>query len=311
MSSFIRKVLPIGLSIAAPGVGTALGTALGAGAAWAPTVGNALIGAGIGGIGKGGGLKNALIGGLGAGVGSALSSGLAGNGINSILNSGAGSIADTYGTSGELGGVLNSLKASATQGGGGFAGTSLGKALSSGASAISPTSSGGLSTSNAVSQGLSAYNDYNAADEQEKKLLAAQGRIEDVLSPYTSAGESGLSAIQAGFDPSQITSDAGYQFRLQQGQDALNKALAAQGMSGSGAAIKAASDYSQGQASQAYNDAWNQWYRQNAGLVSAGQGAVGQMGDVYDTMGDVQANALTTKRNTINELLANILRGNA
>lgn len=324
MSKLFKKVLPVAAAFI-PGVGP---------------LASAALGAGLGAIG-GGGLKGALLGGLGGYVGA----GGLGNSIGAATGlTGASLSAATKGLGGAITGASGGLKSALLGGlssgvggyaqGGGFgqaAGTSLdaatgksgmqGPTMGSGTmgavtrnigglnAVTAPNASGGLSSGDLITKGISAYNDYTTTDDAEKKLLAAQGKMESTLSPYLSAGTSGINALQSGFDPSQIESDAGYQFRLQQGQDALEKAIAARGMSGSGAALKALQDYGQGQAAQAYNDAYNQWYQKNAELGNYGQNAARSINDVYGTIGDIQANALVNKRKTINELLANVLRG--
>lgn len=90
---------------------------------------------------------------------------------------------------------------------------------------------------------------------------------------YQAAGQSGLNALQTAlapggsltnqfsFDPSQIANNPDYQFQLQQGTQAVNRAAAAQGTLKSGGTLKALTQYSQGLASneigQAYNQALN------------------------------------------------------
>lgn len=58
------------------------------------------------------------------------------------------------------------------------------------------------------------------------------------------------------FDPSQWLNDPGYSFQLQQGQQALQRAQAAQGVTG-GAALKELDAYSQGVANSYYNQAYS------------------------------------------------------
>lgn len=98
MSKGIKQVaaiaLPIALSFAVPGLGTAIGTGLGlAEGAGAATVGNALLGAGIG-AATGGGIKGAalgaLTGGIGANAGDIASSVLGGTQVGDFLGVPAG-----------------------------------------------------------------------------------------------------------------------------------------------------------------------------------------------------------------------------
>lgn len=60
-----------------------------------------------------------------------------------------------------------------------------------------------------------------------------------------------------------------YQFRLDQGKQALERSASARGLLGSGAALKAANNYAQNTASAEYGD----WYSRLAGLAGQGQQA--------------------------------------
>lgn len=286
MSKSIKKIAgvaaPLALSYFAPGIGTALGASLGATGATASALGGGLIGAGLGAV-SGGGLKGALLGGATGGLGGYLSGGglgaaagtpLGATNINGALQG------PTQGT-----GVLGAVTRNVPSG--------LGSALKS---AVSGTG-GNL---------LSGAQSYMAQSEAEKKLKKGQQAAQAALQPYLSAGTSGINALQAGFDPSSLASDPGYQFRLEQGNKALERSLAAKGMGTSGAALTAAQDYGQGLASQAYNDAFNQWYQKNAGLAGVGQNATGTLVDTYGNLGNIGANAAIGKSNTITGTIAGL-----
>lgn len=86
------------------------------------------------------------------------------------------------------------------------------------------------------------------------------------------------------FSAGDFETDPGYQFRLQQGNQALNRYQAARGMLNSGAALKAAMKFGQGLASDEYQNAYNRWAQQNsdiynrlAGLSGTGQQATNQL----------------------------------
>ena len=92
---FLGKVLsvvaPIALSFIAPGIGTAIGSALGAGTAFAPIVGGAVMGGLTSAISGGNPLVGAVTGGLGAGLGGQLGSTIApgaSEGVQSAIGSG-------------------------------------------------------------------------------------------------------------------------------------------------------------------------------------------------------------------------------
>lgn len=104
--------------------------------------------------------------------------------------------------------------------------------------------------------------------------------------PYLNSGSSALSTLNsdlpsltAGFDPtsaglpstfgytgSDFTQDPGYQFALQQGNQAIQRSAAARGGDVSGGALKALDAYTVGMADQDYGNAYNRalgTYQQN------------------------------------------------
>lgn len=114
------------------------------------------------------------------------------------------------------------------------------------------------------------------------------------LEPWRKQGVTSLSQLAAlmrpgtdmttRFSASDFKTDPGYQFRLQQGNRALDRSQAARGMLNSGAALKAAMKYGQGLASDEYQNAYNRWAQQNsdiynrlAGLAGTGQQATNQL----------------------------------
>lgn len=280
MSKFVKKFLPVALGIAAPGIGSALGMS---------ALASSVVGGALGGIAQGGGLKGALMGGLTGG---------AGNYLGSMLGSTAGSSLNAFTPKGELGNILGDLGSAATKSSGGLT-----TALKAGI--------GNLASGDGIANAASSYMAYDAQDEMKKKLLEAQNQAKGALSPYLAAGRGGIDALLEGFDPSQLETDAGYQFRLSQGQDALEKSLAARGLSSSGAAMKAAQEFGQGTAAQAYNDAFNQWFAKNSGLANYGQNATGTLTDIYGNMGNIGANSTLAKSNILSNALSGVLSGSA
>lgn len=80
------------------------------------------------------------------------------------------------------------------------------------------------------------------------------------------------------FGMSQFQVDPGYMFRLQQGQQALDRSAASRGMLLSGAQIKASNDYNQGMASQEYQNAYNRYNSDQSNLFNrlAAMSGIGQ-----------------------------------
>jgi hypothetical protein len=96
----IGAVLPIALNFIAPGIGTAIGTALGASGTAATMLGSAIIGGASSAISGGDPLKGAVLGGLGAGFGSYV-----GSGIDKALGLGMGEAGRSMLGSGLVGGI--------------------------------------------------------------------------------------------------------------------------------------------------------------------------------------------------------------
>ena len=96
----LGAVLPIALSIFLPGVGTAIGAALGASGIGAAVIGGAVIGGASSALSGGNVLQGALMGGAGAGLG-----GVVGGGVNKAFGLGLGNAGKAVLGSGIIGGV--------------------------------------------------------------------------------------------------------------------------------------------------------------------------------------------------------------
>lgn len=139
---------------------------------------------------------------------------------------------------------------------------------------------GGALASNASSKAANAQVDATkyAADLQAKSsadALALQKQIweqqQESQKPWIGAGTNALAQLMAGtqpggefsqgFDPSKVQMDPGFQFRLAEGQKALERSAAARGGALGGGAMKAitryAQDYSSGEYGNAYSRAFN------------------------------------------------------
>lgn len=136
-----------------------------------------------------------------------------------------------------------------------------------------------------------ALGQKEAAELYGRLLPSAEARF----SPYQSAGQNALAQYLAGiqqsapdlptfsysgdipttnlpqyssygqfqFDPSQLESNPAYQFRLNQGIEALNRGAGASGQLGSGNRLAALMNLGQGMASQEYADEWNRQFAGN------------------------------------------------
>lgn len=129
------------------------------------------------------------------------------------------------------------------------------------------TIGGALINSNAAS---------DAADSQAQsndKAQAENSRQFDVTqanqAPYLAAGKDALGQLQAGigadrptfnFDANGVQMDPGYQFGMKQGEQALDRKVAAGGGRVSGAALKSAAQYGTDYATTGYSSAYNRAY---------------------------------------------------
>ena len=93
-------------------------------------------------------------------------------------------------------------------------------------------------------------------------MVSPENTVQDLSYNYSGSPES------AG----ALATDPGYQFRVQQGNNALTAALASRGMLNSGAALKEAMRMNQGYASDEFQNAYNRL----AGLAGTGQTATQQ-----------------------------------
>jgi hypothetical protein len=112
-------------------------------------------------------------------------------------------------------------------------------------------------------------------------------------------------------DMSGFEESPGYQYRLEQGQDAITNTAATRGGIKSGNVLKALTQYGQEIGSSEYGNYLNQL----AGLSGMGQAAVGQQGSVggsaganigaaYGNYGAARASGIIGQANTINSWLS-------
>jgi len=172
------------------------------------------------------------------------------------------------------------------------------------------------------------------------------------IAPWRDIGVQALQSLQRGlesgqFDPGSFKfnfeADPGYQFRLQEGQKAMDRSAAARGNLLSGGQAKALTQYNQGMASQEYGNAFNRAMQQHsveaarrgdqfnrlATMAGVGQTASQQMqaaGNVYGqqvgqgnlnignayannalNQGNIQANLFGAYGNIANNAMSNAL----
>jgi hypothetical protein len=125
----------------------------------------------------------------------------------------------------------------------------------------------------------------------------AASKFADLLSPYMQGGNQAMGQLTAGIAPggqfnqpftAQMMGQysPAYQFQLQQGQQAAQRAAAAQGLTGSGGTMKALNRYAQdysntafGSAANLYNTQQTNAFNRLSTLASGGQQAAGLAGE--------------------------------
>lgn len=148
--------------------------------------------------------------------------------------------------------------------------------------------------------------------QQLAALREAQAKAVPVYEPYQQFGQQSLNALARGMgltpgagsgafmsEPSlsQLQMDPGYAFRRQQGEQAIQRQMAAGGLGASGSALKAATRFGQDMASQEYGNAYNRFMQNRANQVAmlqgganTGFGAAQGVGNIYMGTGTNLAN---------------------
>lgn len=114
--------------------------------------------------------------------------------------------------------------------------------------------------------------------------LAGQNRLMDLLGLSGNTTAAGYGSASKNFGMSDFNADPGYQFRLDQGNQALERSQAAKGGLLSGGAMKDAMAYNQGQASQEYGNAYNRYQTDRSNILNPLQSLAGQGQTAAGTM---------------------------
>ena len=135
-----------------------------------------------------------------------------------------------------------------------------------------------------------------AAEKASKIQKDMFDQVRGDLNPYRTAGSDALAQLMGKMQPNgffnqtysgqDIYDDPSYQFRVNQGNNAIQGSAAAQGGLLSGATLKALQNYGQESASQEYQNAYNRFnadqtnqYNRLSNLVGIGQNAAAQTGN--------------------------------
>lgn len=173
------------------------------------------------------------------------------------------------------------------------------------------SSFGGMGGVQGIGTLLGAASSMNANDQAQKDLLKAQQQSLGVMQPYLDSGTGANTKLSSflgtnGSPASSadiLASSPGYQFQLQQGNQALDRQQAARGNYFSGAAIKEGQQFGQGLADQTAN----QYYSQLAQQAGQGQNAAGSAGNIFQNAGNAKANANIASSGVLNQTLSSLL----
>lgn len=148
------------------------------------------------------------------------------------------------------------------------------------------TVAGSIFKGNAVSDAANKQSEAAAQSNALQKSMYDQSRSDN--EPYRAAGAGALSqmgdpSFQQSFQASDFQKDPGYDFRMQQGQQALERSAAARGGLNSGGAMRALSRFGQDYASNEYGKAYDRFntdknlrFGRLSSLAGMGQGANAQ-----------------------------------
>lgn len=254
------------------------------------------------GIGAGGtalsslasGLSPELLAALGAGAGTALGAGGAGVTANTL--------AGNLGTSAAASGAGSLLGNAAGSAAGAGAGSTIGSLLTPtnvlGASSLANALTG-INTGNAI--GNSMATQQAAANQSRTDLGNIAQYVQGIQSPYQAAGVKALNLLGDNqaylthqFDATDLAKGLApnYDFMLQQGQMANQRAANVGGGALGGNALQGLNKYTQDYAGNAYNSAFNNYQTQRnniyntlAGIAGLGQTSTGQLTNAAGTYG--------------------------
>lgn len=163
----------------------------------------------------------------------------------------------------------------------------IGLGIAAAAAAAAATASAVGSANAAAAQKSAAEKAMDLQKEQfdarRADALAVYKQQRADQAPWLEAGQDSLGRLRdlvsgRGFDASALASDPGFQFRMAEGQKALERSAAARGGLNSGGAMRSLARYSQGLASDEYERAYGRRYGGLAQLAGLGQSSAQNLG---------------------------------
>ena len=167
---------------------------------------------------------------------------------------------------------------------------------------------GGAAEDAAETQAASADRAAALQNEQFKQTRAdqlpfleagykGQNKLLDLLGLSGNTGAAGYGSAAKNFSMSDFEQDPGYAFRMSEGLKALDRTAASRGGMLSGAALRGATRYGQDMASQEYQNAYNRYQTNRAGILNPLQSLAGQGQTTANTLGTAGQNYATNAGN--------------
>lgn len=175
----------------------------------------------------------------------------------------------------------------------------------------------------------------SAANHATDNQYQMYQQTRDDQAPYRQAGYTALGQLGTGttpggefnrsFNMNDYAADPGYQFRIAQGEQGINRAAIAGGARYSGATLKSLARFNSDQASLEYGNAWNRWnsdttnrYNRLASVAGIGQTAANQtaaagsaaangMSQSIMSAGNARASGYTGMGNAVNGTLGSLV----
>lgn len=176
-----------------------------------------------------------------------------------------------------------------------------------GSAAIGAVASSSAADSQADSADAAGQRSDSQYNQTRADQLKQYEQVRTDQAPYRETGTAALARLAGGTAPggeytrsfgmSDYQADPGYQFRLQQGEQGIQRAASARGGQYSGATLKALANFNSGLASQEYGNAYSRFntdqttrFNRDASLAGIGQTANTAIGNA----GSSSTNAITS-----------------
>lgn len=131
----------------------------------------------------------------------------------------------------------------------------------------------------------------NAAVQKRLQEQQAQQQAAEAAARKAAESDSAFGSLLRRFTMDDYLEDPGYQFRLQQGEQAINRAAAAAGRYDSGRALKDLGEFNSGMASQEFGNAYNRWNNDQTNIFNRLSGVAGTGQQATNSLAQLGQNA--------------------